>query len=388
MADVTKSQQYEADVNIGKERAHITIDPKTGTFIYSDGKEKKAYVTDAAKFYWTSEGPTTRYLVLPTRLIKYCGPYTIKINPPNVTIENEEAQNCIRQRFLEKGLIYNANLSVSSLGRYKTSYSWDENISTLTELNNSINGSIIFENGAIYSYNGCLYIVTKYLLRDVQLKNYSIDLKWNGKSFDFKFAPTPKSTTKERESIEKLNKAIEQISPIYGIETGKYVIYITSKNGKKYLVIKNKLTGEVSEEEILGIKREGNELIIKTDKGEHKLKIYVDKNGNPIVEFDGDRSILERILGENGTIRYNANENTYEVVDGNEIPMNKSFRDGEAYEVTKDGIAYKGAPQTGTNPIIISQGGGGLHLPAYDNIILLLIIGLFVTMIFALRRDE
>jgi hypothetical protein len=27
-------------------------------------------------------------------------------------------------------------------------------------------------------------------------------------------------------------------------------------------------------------------------------------------------------------------------------------------------------------------------LPAYDNIILLLIIGLFVTMIFALRRDE
>ena len=141
-------------------------------------------------------------------------------------------------------------------------------------------------------------------------------------------------------------------------------IYITSKNGKKYLVIKNKLTGEVSEEEILGIKREGNELIIKTDKGEHKLKIYVDKNGNPIVEFDGDRSILERILGENGTIRYNANENTYEVVDGNEIPMNKSFKDGEAYEVTKDGIAYKGAPQTGTNPIIISQGGGGLHLPA------------------------
>jgi hypothetical protein len=365
---------YVAKVQVGDENVTLEINPKESRLSITDKTGTKSFTGDNFKFYFQEKGPTRRYLMIPARIIKYCGDFEVEVSGNVATLKGEEAQKCIEDQFKSLGLIFDSELQNSSLGKLIQG----ETISTSKE------GSIIFENGGAYSLNGCLYIVVKYLAKNLEIKHYKINLGWDGKNLDISFTSTPGASPEEKENVKKLNNLIKKISPIYGIESGKYVIYIAEEGGRKYLYIKNKETGEVSKELLLDVKKEGDYLIFKTDKGEHKVRIYVDKNGIPIVEFDGERSVLQRIFGENGEILYNQTTKSFDVTNTKNVPYDEKFDNGEEVKVTKDGLKMQ--PNSNTGPIIIQQPSGGIHLDIWDSI--LVIISVIVLFVILIRNND
>ena len=199
--------------------------------------------------------------------------------------------------------------------------------------------------------------------------------------------------------MEKLNKALEKIMDKDGfkcLENSDHS-YCVSEDGKTLHVV-DKKTGKTTDYSITGpITRDGNSIVIPTDKGPFRFTID-NKDGKATLGVDGPDGLKELLPllkagGPQGILTFNPTTGGVNVYNGQDIPLSPDF--------AKNGITYTGNDQggrgyPGQNPFLLdttkpSSGNSNnqLLLPSWPENPLLILIMLLAILagVLVVRRD-
>jgi hypothetical protein len=117
----------------------------------------------------------------------------------------------------------------------------------------------------------------------------------------------------------------------------------TDANGKPILTVFDKNTGEKTDYQITGpLRREGNDLIVPTDKGEFRFNLDM-KNGQPTLSVNGPDGLAEiaallAAKGPGGIIAFDPRTGLWYALNGQDIPWNDEFaKRGLSLYNTQDG---------------------------------------------------
>ncbi len=196
-------------------------------------------------------------------------------------------------------------------------------------------------------------------------------------------SPTPaiklggvQSKVGAEQSAQDLNRALEKVGGFTDISTEKTALQFgTNDKGESVLRVGDKATGASQELKITGTPtRDGNSIVIPTDKGPVKIDINVNKdNGAPVVNINGaglrESSPLIIAQGPGGLLFFDPKTGTWQVRNGAAIGADGAFgTNGVSYYGGPDGT--RGLPQQGAfsyNQILGSAGGANplLALPSW-----------------------
>jgi hypothetical protein len=178
------------------------------------------------------------------------------------------------------------------------------------------------------------------------------------------------------QSAQDLNRALEKVGGFTDLSTEKTALqFATNANGESVLRTADKATGATQELKITGAPtRDGNAVVIPTDKGLVKIDVNVNKdNGAPVVNINGaglrDSSALILAQGPGGMLFFDPKTGTWQVRNGAAIGADGAFgTNGISYYGSPDGT--RGLPQQGAlgyNQILGSSSGNNplLALPSW-----------------------
>ena len=137
------------------------------------------------------------------------------------------------------------------------------------------------------------------------------------------------------DAAAELNAALEKIQGCGGmkkLET-KDSIWEFTKDADGNLVLRhiNKNTGEVTDSKITGpIRKEGNDLIVPTDKGDFRFNIGMGENGQPQLSVQGPNGLSEllpllKANGYGGVLIYDPRTGQWGSFNGQDLSMNPNF---------------------------------------------------------------
>ncbi|MFH0714087.1 MAG: hypothetical protein V1722_00400 [Candidatus Micrarchaeota archaeon] len=188
----------------------------------------------------------------------------------------------------------------------------------------------------------------------------------------------------------QLNAALQQIQGCNGMQVletkDKKIMFGTNANGEPVLRIIDKNTGEVTEARINGpIRREGNEIIVPTDKGEFRFNIGMGENGQPMLSLTGPNGLQEngpllRANGLGGMLVFDPATGQWHVLNGQDLAMNDNFaKYGTSYGRDTKGnfVGSPGADFLSPSSKRVSTSGNSLaSLPSWpeESPILLVVI--------------
>lgn len=130
------------------------------------------------------------------------------------------------------------------------------------------------------------------------------------------------------------------------LETPDYKYTITTDpSGKQFLNVLDKKTGETKQYEITGpLRREGNDIIVPTDKGDFRFTLDM-QNGQPTLSAtgpDGLSDLAAALLaakGAGGIIAFDPRTGLWYALNGQDIPWNQDFaKRGLSLYNTPDGM--------------------------------------------------
>jgi len=358
--------------------------------------------------------------------------------------------------------------------------------------------SIIFENGAIYYYNGRLYVhvrtVTSFAGNYVQ--NVNMSPNEDGNALDVSFTPTPDAPKDVVDQIERTNEIIKDMGGIDSIvaedaagsivdgpdgqkhlriiestgqappstveeaaqqleqvlqgtpgaafQTSDGSVQIFTQDGKTYITYIDPRDGRQHTAQIISYDRQGNSftiktpegehhititqqdgkvvaihdgataspvaapakvreerivemqkddktgaIIVKTEEGNHTIKVTVDSNGTPQLLLDGVvKGMVKALQGQKGFVTYNPDTGEWSFVAGLLTPLAEAFKNGIKISVDAGGNVTASPAQWSFRPNPYRDygaSGGGFSLPLLEGpeIVLLLVA---VAAIFAIIR--
>jgi hypothetical protein len=148
-----------------------------------------------------------------------------------------------------------------------------------------------------------------------------------------------------KEFTDKLQKALDKIQAGVGfqsLETEKMRYdLLKDAQGNQVLRVTNKDTGESMDYKVTGqIRKEGNDVVVPTDKGDFRFTIGTDEGGRPVVSVtgpDGIKEVLAALLaarGPGGVLAFDPNTGNWYAFNAQDLPMNPNF--------AKNGISWFG----------------------------------------------
>ncbi|MFH0971145.1 MAG: hypothetical protein V1835_01110 [Candidatus Micrarchaeota archaeon] len=148
----------------------------------------------------------------------------------------------------------------------------------------------------------------------------------------------------------------------------KYTIG-TDENGKQTLTVYDKKTGETKQYEITGAPRkEGNDIIIPTDKGDFRFSIGME-NGQPWLTATGPDGFKELAMllaakGAGGIIAFDPRTGLWYALNGQDIPWNQDFaKRGLSMYNTPDGTRGTASDNLLAYPRLQGSGVGNNNNP-------------------------
>jgi hypothetical protein len=171
-----------------------------------------------------------------------------------------------------------------------------------------------------------------------------------------------------KENAEGMNQALKKAGPYQYFETNTKIFMFYSKleNGvcKDFMKVTDKATGKVlTDAEISQFENTGDGFRIKTEDGKtHDLK-FSSENGNPYLDYNGQKDLLLMAQGREGSFYFDPNTKTWRVANSQMLPMDDKFR--------TDGSLTTGNVTTpGGNPIYINTGSqgreGSFDIPLFE----------------------
>ena len=183
--------------------------------------------------------------------------------------------------------------------------------------------------------------------------------------------------------------AIQGCSGMHILDTPTKQFMITKDaNGNPILRVIDKQTGEIHDYPITGpLRREGNDIVIPTDKGDFKFNIGMGENGQPQLSYSGPDELkgLEELLkakGTGGILVYDPQTGQLYGLNGQDLAMNPRFAtDGERLSRDSNGN-FMGNP--GSNLLLptnkrISGSNGFASLPGWPTELPALILAILAT---------
>ncbi len=157
-------------------------------------------------------------------------------------------------------------------------------------------------------------------------------------------------------AAQELNAALDKIQGCGGmkkLETKDHIYEITKDaDGNLVMRVTDKNTGQVTDYKINGpIRKEGNDLIVPTDKGDFKINIGMGENGQPQLSVQGPNGLSEllpllKANGYGGVLIYDPHTGQWGAFNGQDLAMNPNFaKNGQTISGRPDGSVV-GQPTT------------------------------------------
>ncbi len=178
---------------------------------------------------------------------------------------------------------------------------------------------------------------------------------------------------------------------------GEHHITITQQDGKVVAIHDGATASPVAapakvrEERIVEMQKDDKTgaIIVKTEEGNHTIKVTVDSNGTPQLLLDGVvKGMVKALQGQKGFVTYNPDTGEWSFVAGLLTPLAEAFKNGIKISVDAGGNVTASPAQWSFRPNPYRDygaSGGGFSLPLLEGpeIVLLLVA---VAAIFAIIR--
>lgn len=136
------------------------------------------------------------------------------------------------------------------------------------------------------------------------------------------------------QAAAELNAALQKIQGcggMYEFETKDHkYMFTTDENGNPVLRVIDKTTGQATDYKITGpLRKEGNDLIVPTDKGDFKFNVGMGENGQPTITINGPgiNELLPLLAarGLGGVLLFDPRTGQWGAFNGQDLQMNPNF---------------------------------------------------------------
>lgn len=241
-----------------------------------------------------------------------------------------------------------------------------------------------------------IFVYSLYNGHASQLAGVTASIAENGKGIKLQAKAKPG----QEEAVKELNAALDKIQEKDGVkilENADHAYYITP-DGKLRVV--DKKTGKATDYNITGpLTRDGNSVIIPTDKGPFKFS-FDTNNGRLNMGVEGPNGLKEllpllKAAGPQGILTFNPTTGGVNVYNGQDIPLSPDF--------AKNGISYNQGEQgprayPGQNPFLLSttpstgsQNGGKINLPSWPEntaMMITMLLAIAASVLFIRKRFD
>ncbi len=136
------------------------------------------------------------------------------------------------------------------------------------------------------------------------------------------------------QAASELNAALQKIQGcggMYEFETKDHkYMFTTDENGNPVLRVIDKTTGQATDYKITGpLRKEGNDIVVPTDKGDFKFNVGMGENGQPTITINGPgiNELLPLLAarGLGGVLLFDPRTGQWGAFNGQDLQMNPNF---------------------------------------------------------------